>query len=241
VDAPVASAISDRLSRRTVLGTLGGLVVFIAGITPSRATPAPPPPAVPGRPQYFVAGAKAIALTLDDGPDPRWTPPLLALLGRYQISATFSVVGAQAVRYPELVRAIAAEGHTLSNHTYTHPDLAKLPRDQVRAQIEQASEAIARASGGPAPHLFRAPYGAWSPDIFALCAQMGLHPVDWSVDPRDWSRPGVSRISKIILSKTRPGSIILEHDGGGDRAQTVAALRDVLPRLKAAGYHFVTL
>ena len=88
--------------------------------------------------------------------------------------------------------------------------------------------------------MFRAPYGAWSPDVLAQCRQLGLTPLDWSVDPRDWSRPGVSAIVANIMRNTRTGSIILEHDGGGNRSQTVAALTYVLPRLLAQGFRFGT-
>jgi peptidoglycan/xylan/chitin deacetylase (PgdA/CDA1 family) len=86
--------------------------------------------------------------------------------------------------------------------------------------------------------MFRAPYGAWSPQVLACCASEQLTPLDWSVDPRDWARPGVSKIVSTIMRTTRTGSIILEHDGGGNRAQTVAALKVVLPRLLDEGYHF---
>jgi peptidoglycan/xylan/chitin deacetylase (PgdA/CDA1 family) len=88
--------------------------------------------------------------------------------------------------------------------------------------------------------LFRAPYGAWSPAVLRACARAGMTPLAWSVDPRDWSRPGVASIVANIMRNTGTGSIILEHDGGGNRAQTVAALKQVIPRLQAAGYHFTT-
>jgi peptidoglycan-N-acetylglucosamine deacetylase len=232
------------LSRRALL-RLGGLSL-LAGCSPARSPEGSGPQpaddaAAVTRPRHYVAGAQAIALTIDDGPDPRWTPPVLNVLRRYGITATFCVVGRQVAQYPGLVRAISAEGHILCNHTYTHSDLAKLPQDQIRQQIERTSDAIARATGGHVPGLFRAPYGAWSQPVFTLCEQMNLRPVDWSVDPRDWARPGVSHIVRTILAQTRPGSIILEHDGGGNRAQTVTALGEVLPQLKTSGYHFVTL
>jgi len=90
------------------------------------------------------------------------------------------------------------------------------------------------------PTMFRAPYGAWSPAVLQPCAQTGMTPLAWSVDPRDWSRPGVPSIVGNIMRNTRTGSIILEHDGGGNRSQTVAALKIVLPRLLAEGYRFTT-
>ena len=103
----------------------------------------------------------------------------------------------------------------------------------VADQMNRATGAIHQATGR-VPTLFRAPYGAWSPAVLWQCARTGMIPLDWSVDPRDWSRPGVASIVGNIMRNTRTGSIILEHDGGGDRSQTVAALKIVLPRLLAA-------
>src|SRR5260370_365420 len=114
------------------------------------------------------------------------------------------------------------------------------PARRVPGELARASDAI-HAATGVQPALFRAPYGVWTPAVIAQCEHMRMLPVDWSVDPRDWARPGVRRIVNDILGKTRPGSIILEHDGGGNRSQTVAALRVVLPRLLREGYHFQTL
>jgi peptidoglycan-N-acetylglucosamine deacetylase len=109
----------------------------------------------------------------------------------------------------------------------------------ARAQILTTIPAI-HAATGRVPDLFRAPYGAWSPFVLAQCARTGMTPLGWSVDPRDWSRPGVPSIVANIMRNTHTGSIILEHDGGGDRSQTVAALKIVIPRLLAVGYHFRT-
>jgi peptidoglycan-N-acetylglucosamine deacetylase len=218
--------------------------------TPTRPpVPATPTPGVcptvpglvqhPGGPQHYLpCSGTDIALTIDDGPDPRWTPTILALLARYRIRATFCVIGRHAVRYPDLVRAIVAGGHQIANHTQTHPiPMARLTPPQVAAELGQATDAIV-AAGAPRPRLFRAPGGGWSPAVLSACTASGMHPLDWSVDPRDWSRPGVPHIVDTILTKTRPGSIILDHDGGGDRQQTVDALTIALPRLIDAGYHF---
>jgi len=212
-------------------------------------TPATPTPGVcptvagvvqrPGGPQHYLpCSGTNIALTIDDGPDPRWTPQILALLARYQIHATFCVIGRHATTYPDLIRAIIAGGHQIANHTQTHPiPLTRLPPTGIAAQLAQATDAIT-AAGAPHPTLFRAPGGAWSPAVLAACTTAGMRPLDWSVDPRDWSRPGVPHIVDTILTKTRPGSIILDHDGGGNRQQTIDALTIALPRLIDAGYHF---
>jgi len=192
------------------------------------------------RPLYYIDDAdKAIALTIDDGPSPVYTPQMLDLLAEYRVAATFSMIGIHVAAYPDLARAVAEAGHRIANHTWTHADLARLPARSVHAQLSRASDAI-HAATGARPALFRAPYGAWTPAVIRQCEQMRMLPVDWSVDPRDWARPGVRHIVRDIMDKTRPGSIILEHDGGGNRSQTVAALRIVVPRLLAEGYQFQT-
>jgi peptidoglycan/xylan/chitin deacetylase (PgdA/CDA1 family) len=194
----------------------------------------------PGEIVYHVRdGRKGIALTIDDGPSPEYTPQVLRLLEKYKVTATFSMIGLEVAAYPGLVREVAAAGHTIANHTWSHPDLARLAPVTVADQINRATGAIHKVTGRE-PALFRAPYGTWSPAVVEQCVQAGLTPLDWSVDPRDWSRPGVSSIVTNIMRNTRTGSIILEHDGGGNRSQTVAALKIVLPRLLAAGYHFTT-
>jgi peptidoglycan-N-acetylglucosamine deacetylase len=194
----------------------------------------------PGEIMYYVHdGRQGIALTIDDGPSPEYTPQVLRLLARYKVTATFSMVGLEVAAYPGLVREVAAAGHAIANHTWSHLDLARLAPVAVAGQIGRATDAIHRATGRE-PALFRAPYGAWSPAVLEQCARAGLTPLDWSVDPRDWSRPGVAPIVANIMRNTRPGSIILEHDGGGNRSQTVAALKLVIPRLLDHGYHFAT-
>jgi peptidoglycan/xylan/chitin deacetylase (PgdA/CDA1 family) len=188
---------------------------------------------------HVHGGPKRIALTIDDGPSAVYTPQVLRLLEKYQVTATFSMIGLEVDAHPGLVRAVAAAGHKIANHTWAHLDLAYLPPAVVADQMSRATGAIHKATGR-VPALFRAPYGAWSPAVLRQCAQDGMTPLDWSVDPRDWSRPGVAAIVGNIMRNTRTGSIILEHDGGGDRAQTVAALKIVLPRLLDAGYRFTT-
>jgi len=194
----------------------------------------------PDQPMFHVHdGRKRIALTIDDGPSAVYTPQVLGLLEKYQVTATFSMIGLEVDAHPGLVRAVAAAGHKIANHTWAHLDLAYLSPAVVADQMNRATDAIHKATGR-VPTLFRAPYGAWSPAVLRQCAQDGMTPLDWSVDPRDWSRPGVAAIVGNIMRNTSTGSIILEHDGGGDRAQTVAALKIVLPRLLDAGYRFTT-
>jgi peptidoglycan/xylan/chitin deacetylase (PgdA/CDA1 family) len=187
--------------------------------------------------RYIHDRRKAIALTIDDGPSPVYTPQVLRLLRQYGITASFSMIGINVGAYPGVAREVADAGHMIVNHTQTHRDLAFMPRAKVADEMDYATEAIHRATGR-VPDMFRAPYGAWSPTVLQRCELTGMTPLAWSVDPRDWARPGVTAIIRDIMDHTRTGSIILEHDGGGDRSQTVAALRVVLPRLLDAGYHF---
>jgi len=189
--------------------------------------------------RYLDDGPKAIALTIDDGPSPVYTPQILRLLEKYRVTATFSMIGIEAGAYPGVAREVAAAGHLIANHTWTHPNLQWLPPVLVADQMDRATAAI-HAATGRTPDLFRAPYGAWSPFVLQRCAEVRMIPLGWSVDPRDWSRPGVPAIIANIMRNTRGGSIILEHDGGGNRTQTVAALKSVIPRLLAAGYRFRT-
>jgi peptidoglycan/xylan/chitin deacetylase (PgdA/CDA1 family) len=193
-----------------------------------------------GEPLYHLdGGSKAIALTIDDGPNTVYTPQVLRLLAKYKVTATFSMIGIQAAAEPGVARDVALAGHVISNHTWRHLDLVWLPPSAVIDEMDRATGAIQRATG-QTPAIFRAPYGAWSPMVLRHCQRTGMMPLAWSVDPRDWSRPGVSAIVGNILRNTRTGSIILEHDGGGDRSETVAALGIVIPSLLDAGYHFVT-
>ena len=193
-----------------------------------------------GEPMYTVEdGPKVVALTIDDGPSPVYTPQILGILRQYGIIASFSMIGQNAAAFPGVARQVAAAGHVIVNHTWNHYNLGYMSTRGVQDEISRATDAI-HAATGEWPSMFRAPYGVWPPAVFSCCAQAGLTPLAWSVDPRDWSRPGARTIVRDILSHTRTGSIILEHDGGGNRSETVAALKIWLPRLLDAGYEFTT-
>jgi peptidoglycan/xylan/chitin deacetylase (PgdA/CDA1 family) len=192
----------------------------------------------PAKPVVYIDdGPMTVALTIDDGPSPVYTPQVLRVLREHGVTATFSMVGQNVASYRGIAREVARAGHVIANHTWSHPDMAVLPPAAMRDQITRAGEEIYAATG-QWPALFRAPYGAWSPGLLDYCAAQGMTPLDWSVDPRDWARPGVTAIVRDILRTTRSGSVILEHDGGGDRSQTVAALKIVLPRLLDEGFRF---
>ena len=194
--------------------------------------------AAPAEPVYYIHdGRKAIALTIDDGPSPEYTPQILRLLARYKVTASFSMIGRSVALYPEVAREVAHAGHMIVNHTWDHSDVATMTSVRVRNEIERATEAIHHATGRE-PRMFRAPYGAWSPTVLRYCEEHDLTALDWSVDPRDWAMPGTRSIISNIMRYTHTGSIILEHDGGGNRSETVAALKVVIPRLLDEGYHF---
>jgi peptidoglycan/xylan/chitin deacetylase (PgdA/CDA1 family) len=232
-------------------GSEGGGGQAAKTVTPARSAPPPPPVPKPvplqSAPQYKIdpaavaAGSKTVALTIDDGPDPQWTPKVLDILRQHRITATFFMIGQSAAAHPDLVRRVADEGHTVATHTWSHKNLQRLDPQGVRAEIGRGLDAAAAAVPGQRPTLFRAPYGNWSPAAFAVCAEFGLRSIAWSVDPRDWDQPGTAAITSRVLAQTGPRGIVLNHDGGGNRSQTVAAMRDYLPQLLASGYQFVGL
>ena len=193
---------------------------------------------VAGQPMYYVDdGLDVIALTIDDGPSPVYTPEVLRILEKYDIKAAFSMVGENVAYYPSIAREVADAGHLIVNHTWNHANLMSMKRSKLPGEVDRATDAIQSATG-QRPGMFRAPYGAWSPTLLDYCESKKLTPLDWSVDPKDWTRPGVGKIVKAIMGTTKTGSIILEHDGGGDRSQTVAALKIAIPRLIDEGYQF---
>ncbi len=203
----------------------------------------PPAPKVPKAPQWYVddAGPMGIALTMDDGPDAKYTPQVLEVLAHYRVKATFNMIGRQVGANLSLVREVSAAGHTITNHTWDHADLTHYTVAQVLSEMDRCNDALAAANQHPS--IFRAPYGNWSTAVYEACAARGLRPVGWSVDPRDWDVAHVdtAQIVQNVLRHTQPHSIILEHDGGGVRSNTVAALKIFIPALLERGFHFVAM
>jgi len=178
-----------------------------------------------------TTGTPSVALTFDDGPFP-YTPQVLDLLAQYHVKATFCVIGRQVAEFAEYVKRIVAEGHTLCDHTFNHDlSLGTRPPDRMRAEMQRTLDAIHAVVPGVPVRYFRCPGGLYTPQIVDLAASMGMTSLDWNVDPQDWRRPGVGPIIGNVLGHAGPGAIILMHDGGGDRSQTVAALRTILPEL----------
>ncbi|MFF3348200.1 polysaccharide deacetylase family protein [Streptomyces sp. NPDC002779] len=202
-----------------------------------------PPRAAPRRtlvrrtPLLRVSGrGRTMVLTFDDGPDPRYTPAILDTLAEYQVRAMFFVCGEMAAARPDLLARMAEEGHVVGNHTWSHPLLTRLTRGQIRSQMERTCDIVEEA-GGERPQWFRAPYGAWNRAAFQLGAELGMEPLAWTVDTLDWTTPGTRTIVGRVENGAAPGVVVLSHDAGGDRSQSVHALRDYLPDLLDAGYH----
>ncbi|GAA2269452.1 MULTISPECIES: polysaccharide deacetylase family protein [Kitasatospora] len=205
---------------------------------PAAATAAPD---APGSSIVYrtASGGKTVALTFDDGPGPA-TGAILDLLKQYHAKATFCEIGPQAAANPKTVQRILDEGHRLCDHTVNHPQpMHTLPREQQVYEID-AAKAMILKSGGPDAKVawFRAPGGDFSAQNRQIAVQDGLRPLGWTVDTRDWAKPGVPEIVATAQRELHPGGIILMHDGGGDRSQTVAALAQLLPWLVQQGYTF---
>ncbi|HEX6469495.1 MAG TPA: polysaccharide deacetylase family protein [Streptosporangiaceae bacterium] len=182
---------------------------------------------------------REIALTFDDGPLPPYTGQILDILERYGVPATFFCVGMNSGPHAEDLARMREQGHGLGNHTWSHPFLPELSRPQLAEQIDRTQEAIALAGGGRAPTLMRPPYGSRTPAVLGWLAELVRTTVLWDVAPDDWAMPGAEAIARSVLDGARPGSIVLLHDGGGDRAQTVAALPPIIEGLLARGFRFV--
>ncbi|MDQ6660097.1 MAG: polysaccharide deacetylase family protein, partial [Chloroflexota bacterium] len=181
-----------------------------------------------------------IALTFDDGPNPSYTPQVLAVLKRYGIKATFFDVGYLVQDYPDLVRQEYAAGNMIENHSWSHPHLNLMSSEGILAQLNNTS-AIIQQTIGVRPTFFRPPYGDFSASVLDQASTLGLTTVLWNDEAHDWELPGVEVIAARILHLAGNGVIVLLHDAGGNRSQTVAALPIIIETLQKQGYRFVTL
>lgn len=196
---------------------------------------------------------RKLAVTFDDGPNPTMTPKLLDLLDRRKVRATFFVIGQYARQHPELLREIAARGHVIGNHTYSHPNLFWTSATQTRDELRRCHDAIATALNAPSK-FFRPPFGWRNPWLAASARELNLQVVTWTLLPGDWHAPTddwlVHRLDPISAhaksSGRSGGDILCLHDGGhrtqnADRAHTLAALERCLPRWRDLGLYFVTM
>ena len=200
---------------------------------------------VPSGPPFVFNGPsnrREIALTFDDGPWPD-TPQFLDILERKHVVATFFEIGEQISTYGEggaVERRMLADGDMIGDHTWSHPDVSgggKFASDQILA----AAGAIRGATHGFTPCLFRAPYGAVSGALISEARTLGFTTIQWNVDPRDWARPGTDAIYGNVVANAHSGAIVIQHDGGGDRSETLAALPREIDTLRGEGYRFVTV
>lgn len=194
-----------------------------------------------------AGGEHQVALTFDDGPDPEWTPKILDILKEANVKAAFFVLGKNAENYPALVRRIVDEGHEIGNHTYYHPNLALCWPEHIRLELN-ATQLLIESITGRATTLFRPPYAAdTSPSQLSELTPLQIaQDLDYlvvleNIDPQDWAKPGADIILQRIKQQRRDGSIILLHDAGGDRSQTVEALPRILDWLHTRGDTVVSL
>ena len=202
---------------------------------------------VNGQPRSYQIPRKTVVLSFDDGPDPTWTPRILAILKRYHVPGTFFLVGAHAAGNPGIVAAELADGDEIGSHTYTHDNLGTSPRWRESLELTLTQNALAGAAGIHT-RLLRMPFSS-EPDAMSAAdwqaarqaAEDGYLVVFTNMDTKDWAKPGVRHIVAAATPRGGHGAIIMFHDSGGDRAQTVAALPAIIERLKAEGYRFATV
>lgn len=197
-------------------------------------------------PEHTAAGAPILYLTFDDGPDIRYTPQILELLERYDAQATFFVLGEQAEFFPDLIRSEAQAGHYVANHGFAHHAFDDLSRDELYREIQKTERLLREAAGDLFAwdgdvHFVRPPYGLTDASTQEHAGGFGYVVVMWDVDSHDWQLPGANQIVENVLNYVQPGDIVLMHDGGGDRSQTVLALETILQELGAVGYEFHSL
>lgn len=186
-----------------------------------------------------ATSGKVVYLTFDDGPS-RYTPAVLNVLKSYNAKATFFVIGSQIRTREATMRRIAREGHSVQDHTWRHPNLTRLSSTEISSQFTRTNRAI-RRQGIRQPVCQRPPYGAFNNRVRRVSQTLSMRTVMWSLDANDWRRPGASAIARRVVRGTSNGTIVLMHDGGGNRSQTATALKSVLRTLKARGYRFETL
>ena len=241
----LALAARDRLPSLARLSRLSGTMQGRDEESPDADGNAALVPRLSREGRYLARGPDdrpEVALTFDDGPDPRSTPRVLETLDRYGAVATFFCVGAAAHAHPDLLARAARAGHLIANHTWSHPYLPDLSHPELRWQVEATGTALAAAAGQAAvPGLVRPPYGAYTPEILGWLAEQDATTVLWDVDTNDWQLPGPGIIAEQAVRGARNGSIVLFHDGGADRTQTATALPTVIEGLLDRGFRFVTV
>ncbi|MGO4734303.1 polysaccharide deacetylase family protein [Paenibacillus sp. 2KB_22] len=184
---------------------------------------------------------KVVAFTFDDGPHPVYTPQVLEIFRRAGGQATFFMIGKEIEAHLEIAAEVHREGHEIANHTYTHPDLTKLTLEEAGKELQRAEHLVQEVTGQPA-RSFRPPYFGVNDDVLSLAAERGYRTVGAvNGDAKDWDNPGVEHILEHTRSAVKPGSVLIFHDGYGERSQTVEAVRVLVEELVAEGYRLVTV
>ena len=191
-------------------------------------------------------GTRQIALTYDDGPNDPFTLKLLDVLSRYNVKATFFLIGKYVDQRPDIARELIAQGHVVGNHTYTHPNLIFRNTRQVKEEIARCDRSLRDAVGDACAPLFRPPFGGRRPATLRTVRAAGLSPVMWSVTGYDWNAKSTDAIERTVAPRIRGGDVILLHDGGHlefgtDRSFTVQATERLISRFHDEGYEFVTI
>jgi peptidoglycan-N-acetylglucosamine deacetylase len=230
-EPPLSLASLPRLLRRGAVSATVAVVALTAAPTAAHAQPT----------SAIVDTARGsgavVSLTFDDGPNPADTPRLLQVLRRHDVKAVFCLWGDFVVEHPQLVRRIVAAGHTLCNHTLHHTDLTTLDPQRIRGDLAATSALIRQAVPGARIPYFRAPYGSWG-ESPAIAADLGMQPLGWRLTISDWEPPGTDVLVQRLREGITPGAVVLLHDGGGDRSQTVEAVDRIIPELRAQGWRF---
>lgn len=215
-----------RMRQVTVTGRISGDLLSVTDV-----------PRGPGR------APREVALTFDDGPWPHDTMRIVALLKKFHVPATFFMIGNRVQAYPQIAQAVAAAGFPVGDHSWDHPEdpaLTALPPEKIISEIADAKTALTDL--GITPTLFRPPGGSYDDAVVQEARALGMRVVLWSVDPQDWrSSRTAKEITRSVLARVQPGSIILLHDGGGDAGHTIKALPDIIKRIRKRGLGFTTV
>lgn len=235
--------LSRQISHWVIIAALAGLA---AGLSSCRPAPPPVRPVQPGETVYFVPNTnRMLALTFDDGPNGAATETILDTLKRFDVKATFFLIGTNVTRYPDIARRIVSEGHQVGNHTFNHLRFDEVTSDVMARDIVKGSAAIFAATGVK-PAWFRPPYGINGDGMEDVCRENGYAIAGWSGHAGDWNRHSAVELAERMITQATPGDVLLLHDGwetrtDSDRQNTVDAVFLMLERLVREGFRFVTL
>jgi peptidoglycan/xylan/chitin deacetylase (PgdA/CDA1 family) len=251
---------SDRGWIESDLGSISGSLDRVPEIPPDQlpAVPTPAPagertsrarsghPLLADLPSHTADGRPVAYFTFDDGPNGSYTQQMLDVLQQYNAQATFCVVGYEVASGTDTLRAEATAGHYICDHTWDHKSLEGMSQDEFMQEVNSTRDAILQAAGDlftldKDVRILRPPYGATDANTRQYAADQGYDVLLWDVDPQDWARPGVEAIVDNVLTYTFPGAVILMHDGGGERSQSIAALQQILQSLSQQGYVFYNI